>query len=153
MKVNKGYTLIELLLTISIISVIASIGLVSVSQAKIRSKNMDCKNKLRNIGMYMHMQSQINGRLPMFSSNSFGYLVSRDGKFNKRNLICDLDANYTANLDNINNMYSSYSLNQDFSGKLLDKVSGNSEILAYDSVPRHDGKQNAVTVDLQIIIK
>ncbi|MFQ5687051.1 MAG: prepilin-type N-terminal cleavage/methylation domain-containing protein [Candidatus Scalindua sp.] len=52
---NKGFTIIELLVTIGIIAVLASIGAVTVSKIRISNNQTQCVNNLRSISQGLQM--------------------------------------------------------------------------------------------------
>ncbi len=60
----KGFTLIELLIAITLVAIIASVGLVSYSQAQILARDARRKNDLRAIATAIELFYQQNKRFP-----------------------------------------------------------------------------------------
>lgn len=54
---NQGFTLIEILVVISIISLLISIMLPALGQARVMARRMQCMNNLRQMGIAMHTYS------------------------------------------------------------------------------------------------
>lgn len=150
MKVNKGYTLIELLVTIAIIAILASLITAVSSLAKNHTKDIHCRNNLRTIGILIHNTAQGTGRLPVYNSSDFLFTLANKNSLHSGILVCKLDnSNYKAEHPNT---YTSYVINTNLSGKLIDNRNKlNKDVIASDSLPRHKGFKNAVTLDLRVI--
>jgi len=87
--VNKhGFTLVELLTSISIISILAGIGLPTLSTAREKAKRTICANNQRQIVMGMNMYAQdYDGVLPIEDRTGNSLSSSLRGKENWGNLI------------------------------------------------------------------
>jgi len=93
--VAGGFTLIEVLVVISIISLLISILLPSLRKARLMSKAVACSSNLRAIGQGWHVYAGDNsgisvpGRLPVFREGGFGndrnlYRISTGKKYRPR---------------------------------------------------------------------
>lgn len=60
---SKGFTLVELMIVIAIISILATIIIPKMSQARDRSKLAACKSNLRHLGVAAEMYANDNGHL------------------------------------------------------------------------------------------
>lgn len=63
-NVRRGFTIIELLVSITIISVLLALLLPAVQQARERAHNLECRNKLRNLGLACHNFHDTYGYFP-----------------------------------------------------------------------------------------
>jgi prepilin-type N-terminal cleavage/methylation domain-containing protein/prepilin-type processing-associated H-X9-DG protein len=63
---RRGFTLIELLVVISIIATLMALILPAVQSARAAARNLECKNRLKNLGVAMHnFASNTGDRLPL----------------------------------------------------------------------------------------
>lgn len=61
---NRGFTLVELLVTIAIIAVLISITIPAVQALRESGRRVQCQNNLRQVGLAIHNYSAIFGQLP-----------------------------------------------------------------------------------------
>jgi prepilin-type N-terminal cleavage/methylation domain-containing protein len=70
---KKRFTLIELLITIAIIAILASMLLPALNKARAKARTIDCVNSLAQVGKVFHMYSgDYNGYIVPFYSATFG---------------------------------------------------------------------------------
>jgi prepilin-type N-terminal cleavage/methylation domain-containing protein/prepilin-type processing-associated H-X9-DG protein len=70
-RVKGGFTLMELLVVVSIIGMLMSLLLPAVMAAREASRRATCANNLRNIGLALQNAAEARGRLPAAGNFSF----------------------------------------------------------------------------------
>src|SRR5262249_26694746 len=71
-RVRTGFTLVELLVVVSIIAVLASLLLPALSQAKVRSRSGQCQSNQRQWGLALRMYVDEFGAYPLQYVNEYG---------------------------------------------------------------------------------
>jgi type IV pilus assembly protein PilE len=125
----KGFTLLEVLVTVAIIGILASVAIPSYSELTARAKVTDALLMLASTGKSMQLSFQENGnytcKQPSWNTKYFNYVCSASN--NSFTIIA-------TGLDNVSNY--SYSLNSEGTHKTLASPSG-----ASNSCWRLSGKE------------
>lgn len=69
---RSGFSLIELLVAISIIGMLLALGLPAIGRAREASRNAECKNHLRQLGVGLHNHTSQSGFFPKDGVNGWG---------------------------------------------------------------------------------
>src|SRR6478609_2822575 len=71
MKPRRGYTLLEVLVVIFLISIVMSLLVMAVQKTRAASSRLQCANNLRQIGLALHQFHDLHGRFPpAYSQNN-----------------------------------------------------------------------------------
>jgi prepilin-type processing-associated H-X9-DG protein/prepilin-type N-terminal cleavage/methylation domain-containing protein len=134
-KSPHGFSLVEILVVIGVIAVLVGILMPIVAHVRAQSQQVKCASNLAQIGAGLEMYNQNFKHLPLQATPAaLGdalKLINIDG-------IMKCPADQSASL--------SYGLNATYAG--MPKSAGNAnEVMASESVKRHDGKSNVVFFD------
>jgi prepilin-type N-terminal cleavage/methylation domain-containing protein len=61
---RSGFTLIEILVVVSVIGILAALLVPAVQSARRAARRIQCANNLRNIGLAMHNHAEAHGKFP-----------------------------------------------------------------------------------------
>jgi prepilin-type N-terminal cleavage/methylation domain-containing protein len=82
---SGGFTLVELLVTLSVIAILVALLLPSVQQAREAARRTQCRSQLHQIGLALHQYADLYGRVPP-SMEPFGTSQTSPVVFHRRNL-------------------------------------------------------------------
>lgn len=80
-RVSRGFTLIEILVVISIIAVLIALLLPAVQQAREAARRGQCRNNLMQIGLALQTYTMSHGRLPPGSINPTGPITEEPANY------------------------------------------------------------------------
>jgi len=93
----SGFTIIELLVSVAVISVLAAILITGVSKVMASVNNSQCVSNLRQLGVGIHMYvAEHNGQLPgpLYVGQNINYRVNQDGTVNSLGMLVSFVADY-----------------------------------------------------------
>ncbi|QDT65231.1 DUF1559 family PulG-like putative transporter [Calycomorphotria hydatis] len=82
--IKHGFTIVELLVVIAVISVLIALLLPAVQQAREAARRTECKNHLKQLGLAMHNYVDAHRRLPPGMIYRFGAPAITSGALQKR---------------------------------------------------------------------
>src|SRR5689334_3937571 len=75
---NPAFTLVELLVVIAVIAILAALLLPALAKARANAQSAACKNNLRQMGIFLQMYVDDNGKYSgdtaLFSGNTFSFI-------------------------------------------------------------------------------
>src|SRR5690348_7056671 len=75
-QTRKGFTLIELMIAISIVAILGTVGFTAFNQSQLRARDAKRKQDLRSISQALELYYQQNKRFPCSGVNSVQNSVS-----------------------------------------------------------------------------
>ncbi len=78
---RSGFTLVELLVVIAIIGVLVALLLPAVQSARSSARVLDCKNKIRQLGLAIHNMETANGVLPPLTAQNQNTEITVSGPY------------------------------------------------------------------------
>jgi prepilin-type N-terminal cleavage/methylation domain-containing protein len=154
-----AFTLIELLVVIAIIGILTSLLLPTISLARNKARSVDCKNKLRQLGLTIRIYADDNQERyprinePVITNTSSSEIRNRLLRHFLEPLVQqpEIFRCKSEDTETFARGGSSYEWNKEMNGKLIDSEVRQSDeidrVLLFDSEPRHAGEQNVVLED------
>ncbi len=68
--VSHGFTVLELLVTLAVIGLLLALIVPAVQESREAARRIDCKNRLKQIGIALHSFESVYGRFPAGKSNA-----------------------------------------------------------------------------------
>jgi prepilin-type N-terminal cleavage/methylation domain-containing protein len=149
---GRGFTLLELLVSIGIISLLMGILLVGIARARRTAGNTECIARLRHIGgAFTQYALENGGRLPdpWRSESSWEVLVSKYLPSNVKVYQCPADQELAATLGSSYDWRDTGVESTTLAGRRLTDVKRGGVILAFESLPGWHArrKMNVVRLD------
>src|SRR5205823_5479465 len=70
---RSGFSLIELLVAVAMIATLVAISVPAIQYTREKSRQVECKNRLKQIGLALHNHQSQFGNLPQDGQNGYGY--------------------------------------------------------------------------------
>ena len=81
---KSGFSLIELLIAITVIAIISAVGFTTFSQSQLRARDAKRKQDLRSVAVALELFYQRYGRYPCVTSGNFNWSYSTSTTWNVR---------------------------------------------------------------------
>jgi prepilin-type N-terminal cleavage/methylation domain-containing protein len=142
---RRGFTLIELLVVIAIIGVLVGLLLPAVQQARESARRATCTNKLKQLGIGLHLFVDVNKKLPAASFFRTG-LSSPAEHPNKRTWMCDIMPFIERN-----DIYSRYDPSKDVTDSTASGGNSNYSVLSPSDWPIQTCPSNSYAITKKTI--
>ncbi len=73
---RSGFTIIELMVVLAAITILLALFIPAVQQTRIAASRIECKNRMRQIGVAIHSHETTFGKFPAFNNDQFSWLVA-----------------------------------------------------------------------------